>query len=265
MFIILFFLTIIGFALPMSFVLGGWFIPLWIFIGILLGYFMIAFGLVIATYIFYPVDIQNRTKNYVFRSAAHAIGLFYFNARIKVINPEKIPQTGGMVVYANHKSMVDPVALLQIIKRPTGYTPKSSLFKIPFLRKFMLGLGSMPIYRGDDRKTLKGMIEAIKNVENGFTMCVFPEGGRKDVESDEVKQTKAGAFKMAVKSKAIILPMTINGSSKIRVNAPFKKTIITVVVSDPIPYEAYKDMTTAEIADLVQEKINQGQIQDKAL
>ncbi|VEU82372.1 lysophospholipid acyltransferase family protein [Acholeplasma hippikon] len=261
MFIALFFITILAFAVPMSlFVLGGWYIALWIAIGIFLGYFMLAFGLIASTYILERVSIHNRFKNYVFRSAAFAIGRFYFNLRIKVINKEKIPLTGGMVVYANHKSALDPVILLQIIKRPTGYTPKDSLFKIPFLRRFMLGIGSMPIYRGDDRKTLKGLLKAIENVKEGFAMCVFPEGGRKNRETDEVKETKAGSFKMALKSQATILPMTINGSSKIAKQAPFRRTKITVVVSDPIPYEVYKDMTTQEIGEMVQLKLNEGKI-----
>lgn len=260
MFIALFFITILAFAVPMSLYIGGWFIALWIFIGLLLAYFNMAFGLIVATYIFQKVSIHNRFKNYVFRSAAFAIGFFYFNLRVKVINREKIPLKGGLVVYANHKSAVDPVILMQAIKRPTGYTPKDSLFKIPFLRRFMLSIGSMPIYRGDDRKTLKGMIEAIKNVEQGFTMCVFPEGGRKNRDTDEVKETRAGSFKIALKSKATILPITINGSSKISKNAPFKRTKITVVVSDPIPYEIYKDMSTQEIGEMVQEKLNEGNI-----
>lgn len=260
MFKLLFLLAFLGFTVPMSINFSGWFIILWVILGLLISYISIIVLFLISIFIFEKVSIHNRFKNYVVRSFVSAANILAFNLRIKVVNPENIPKTGGVVAYANHKSYLDALVLLQSIKRPNAYTPKDSLFKIPFLRRLMLSIGSMPVYRGDDRKTAKALINAIKNVSNGFFMTVFPEGGRKNRDTDEVLQTKAGAFKLALKSKATILPMTINNSALIKHHAPFRKTIVTLVVGKPIPYEEYSHLTTSEIADLVQEKMNEGLI-----
>lgn len=263
MFIIIFLLGWIGFSVGLSFVLSGWWILLWVFLGWFVGYLSIVIGLIAHTYLTWHLPLSSRYKNYGWRSAAYAIGVVIFNLRMKVVGREKIPQTEPLVVYANHKSYLDPIIVIQVLNRPSAFTPKSSLFKIPIFKHMMMAMGCMPVYRGDDRKTAKALVKTIKDVENGFAMAVFPEGGRKDRNMDEMVQARAGAYKIAVKPKATILPITINGNSQIRRRAPWRSTKLTIVIGDPIPYEQYKNHTTSEIAELVLHKINAGVINKK--
>src|SRR5690606_31038433 len=137
-------------------------------------------GIAVHAAIFYKAPYTSRYKNYGWRSASVAVGLFMFNVSVKVIGGEKIPKDGKLVAYSNHKSYLDPMIVMQIIKRPSAFTPKSSLYKIPLFGLVLNSMGCMPVYRGDDRKTAKALVETIKKVENGFVMTVFPEGGRKD-------------------------------------------------------------------------------------
>lgn len=258
MFILIFLLGWIGFSIGLSLVLGGWWIILWVLLGWFVGYLAIVIGLIAHVYLTWHLPLSSHYKNYGWRSAAHTIGLLLFNLRIKVEGREKIPQSGPLVMYANHKSYLDPIIMIQVVKRPSAFTPKSSLFKIPIFKHLMIAMGCMPIYRGDDRKTAKALVKTIKDVENGFVMSVFPEGGRKDRNMDEMVQARAGAYKIAVKPKATILPVTINGNSQIRKRSPWRSTKLTIVIHDPIPYDTYKNLTTSEIADLVLHKINLG-------
>ncbi len=262
MFTLFFLISWIGFATGMSFVLGGWWIILWIVLGYLVGYLSICVGLFLHTYLWIWLPPNNWFKSYGWRSSAFAITRFMFNLRIKTIGREKVPMKDKLVVYCNHKSNLDPVIVLQEIRRPAAFTPKSSLLEIPFFKDLLIGMGSMPVYRGDDRKTAKALIETIKNIENGFTMIVFPEGGKKNRDTDAVVATRAGAFKIAVKPKATILPVTINGNSQIQHRSPWLPTKITIVIHDPIPFEDYKHLTTAEIGDKVAGIINSGIIND---
>lgn len=258
MFILIFFIIMISFIVLMSLWMSGWWILLWIAIGIIAAYLVTAILIVLLIYITYPLSISSKFKNAFYRSAANAALSLTCNVHVKVINKEKIPKDGPLVIYANHKSYADPLILIQAISRPSGFTPKSTLFRLPVIRRILESLGCMPVYRDDTRKTAIALVEAIKRVEDGHVMFVFPEGGRKNREQDKVIQTRAGAFKLAYKSKATILPMTINGNSLIAKRAPFLPTRVKVVVHDPIDYETYKDLNTSEIADIVQQKINLG-------
>lgn len=260
MFTVLFLISWLAFSIGMSFILGGYWIILWVILGALIGYLMIALGILFHILVWFKLPLMNRFKNYGWRSMAYALGRFVFNLRIKVIGKEKIPMYENLVVFSNHKSYLDPVIAIQVVKRPMAFTPKASLFDIPILRKGMISMGCMPVYRDDNRKTAKALVETIKNIENGFAMVVFPEGGRKNRETDSVLETRAGAFKLAVKPKATILPISINGNSQIQHRAPFRSTKITVVVHEPIPYEEYKHLSTVEIGDKVAAIINSGMI-----
>ncbi len=262
MFTVLFIVSWLAFSVGMSFVLGGYWIILWAVLGLLVAYLMLVLGMIFHVFVWFKLPLMNRFKNYGWRSMAYTLAHFVFNLRIKVIGKEKIPLKENLVVYSNHKSYLDPVIAIQVVKRPMAFTPKASLFKIPILRRGMIAMGCMPVYRDDNRKTAKALVETIKNIENGFAMVVFPEGGRKHRDTDSVVETRAGAFKLAVKPKATILPISINGNSQIQHNAPFRSTKITVVIHDPIPYEVYKDLSTVEIGDMVAGIINSGMINE---
>lgn len=263
MFTLIFIISLLSFSIGMSFILGGWFIPLWIVTGWFVGYFVVILFIIFFTYVTLPLPITSKFKNYIWRSASWIVNRLVFNLWLSVEGLERIPMDGKLVIYSNHKSYLDPVILMQIIKRPFAFTPKSSLFKIPILKDIMKSMGCMPIYRGDDRKTAKGMVKTIKDIENGLAVAIFPEGGRKDRDTDQMIQARAGAYKLAVKPKATILPVTINGNSVIRKRAPFRPTKIKIIVHDPITYETYKDLTTTDIADLVLHRINSGVINKK--
>src|SRR5690606_15485757 len=259
MFTILFLIGWATFSTLMSiYVLGGYYIILWVLLGYLVGFIPIIIGALIHIYAWQKLPLMNRYKYYGWQSLARFLSVFVFNISIKVIGKENVPKDGKMVVYTNHKSYLDPVIAIQAINRPMAFTPKSTLYKIPILKDGMKQMHCMPIYRDDTRKTAKALVETIKNIEAGFSMVVFPEGGRKNRDQDSVVATRAGAFQIAVKPKATILPMTIIGNSEIQHRAPFRKTKIKVVIHKPITYEMYQDKSTAEIGNMVMDVINSG-------
>ncbi|WP_025724790.1 lysophospholipid acyltransferase family protein [Acholeplasma granularum] len=259
MFTSLFFISWILFSSLMSiYVLSNYWIILWIFLGYFVGITTLILVLIIHIYSFKFTSLMNKYKYYVFQSTAYFLSVYIFNLKIKIVGMENVPKDGKLVVYTNHKSYLDPVIAIQAINRPMSFTPKSTLFKIPILKSAMKAMNAMPVYRDDNRKTAKALIQTIKNIEQGFTMAVFPEGGRKNRDQDTVLQTRAGAFQIAVKPKADILPMTIIGNSEIQNRAPFRRTNIKVIIHPAIPYENYKDLSTTEIANQVVEIINSG-------
>ena len=232
-------------------------IPLWIFLGYFLGV-ILTILLVMAHLPFMKlISTTHPYKAYINTSAATFLNRFILRLRIKIEGLENIPKEGVLTVYANHKSNADPFILLQVIKRPLTFTPKMSVYTMFWMGSWLKAMGAFPIDRQSDRNTARAMIDAIKEVKKGNAMMIFPEGGIKDRDLEDLVALRAGAFKVPVKAGADILPIRMIGTTEIKHRAPWRCTKIKVVISKVMPFETFKDKPTSDVADLVLKFINQ--------
>ena len=116
--------------------------------------------------------------------------------------------------------------------------------------------GAVPINRENDREAAKSIIKAIKLVKSGLSMIIFPEGGIKSRETEEMVNLRAGAYKLVTKSEVDLLPVTILGNTKIKEATLFKKAKVKIIIHSAIKKEEYNNMTTQEIGLKVQNIIN---------
>src|SRR4051812_15592931 len=71
--------------------------------------------------------------------------------RIEVANPERIPQSGPVLLCANHpNSLMDPLIIGIAARRPVRFLAKAPLFDVPVLGAVMRALGMIPAFRGSD-------------------------------------------------------------------------------------------------------------------
>lgn len=234
-----------------------YFIPLWLLIGILLGFIITLLFVIIQLPIFEKTKLFNKYKIYTYRSVAYFLNRYVFRLRLEIVGRENIPNSGRLTVYANHKSYADPVIVMEAITRATSFTPKSGVYEFPFMHQMLASLGSFPIDRSSDRNTARAMVEAIKVVKKGMAMVIFPEGGIKDRNDKKMVAMRAGAYRLGVKAEADLLPVSIDGSIMIKHNLPFKRTKIKVTIHDLIKYEDIKGLKTSDLADKVFRVINE--------
>ncbi len=254
---ILFLLLIALFMYLMTLVVENlWFLPLWFFVGIIVAFFSIVIFIVIQFPIFKYTKFSNKYKYYVCRSTSHWLILFFMRLKIKVSGKENIPNTGLLTVFANHKSYADPFIIFDIMKRPTTFTPKMSVYKLPLVGTLLKYLGAFPIDRSSDRNTARAMVDAIKVIKDGMAMAIFPEGGIKDRNDEKMVAMRAGAYRVAMKAGADLLPVSIQNTTSIKHRAPFRSTKIIVVIHPVIHYEDVKHLTTLEVADKMFNIIN---------
>ena len=149
-------------------------------------------------------------------------------AKINITGEENIP-TGAVLFVANHQSSFDIAILFALVDKNKGFVSKDSIFKIPFLKKWMFELKCISINRKDVKEALKTILKGIDILKNGYSLVIFPEGTRS--LDGELLPFKAGSFKLATKSKVPIVPITIDGSINI-----LKK-------GDPFIYPATVNMT----------------------
>ncbi len=97
---------------------------------------------------------------------------------LKVLNQDKVPREGGLVVVSNHFSTLDPPVMGVSIPREAHYMAKKELFEGPFWLKLLVtGLRAYPVDReGNATGAIKESIRKVK--EKQVAIGVFIQGTR---------------------------------------------------------------------------------------
>lgn len=229
---------------------------LWAFFGYFFAWvFLILTIVILLPYAKYTRK-DNRFKHYYIRSLVHFLNIFPLRLKIKVTGKSNLPKTGGYVIYANHKSYTDPFILYTLINRPMSLAAKKGIYKIPIIKNWIEYIGCIQIDRDNNREAAKSMLEGIERVKNGMIMGIFPEGGIKDRDDEKMVAIRAGAYKLATKAEAPIVPITMMGTSEVKKRAPFKRTVIKVIIHKPLNKSDYEQLSTSEIGDIVAKLTN---------
>ena len=134
-----------------------------------------------------------------------------FGMDIQFEGLENVPKKDGIVIISNHQGYADIVANILVMRnRPLGFIAKAEVEKVPYLGKWVHRSHAMYIERDNPKAALKSISEGAKSVKNGFNIGIFPEGTRS--RGPFIGPFKPGAFKLATKAKAPILPVTIHGT-----------------------------------------------------
>lgn len=199
-------------------------------------------------------DIQNKF-NHRFANAWLNLSLHILRVKVKTTGKEHIPE-GDFVLIGNHQENYDIIVLKPIFKKHTiNFIAKESLVNVPVIGKWIILLGNIPISRYADRSAAESIVKGIRQVKQGNSMGIFPEGRRSF--GNKLIDFKPGAFKLAIKPKADILVVTIYNFSNILKDYPYKKQKVYVHVHELLKYEDYKHLSSIELAKKVKGTIQE--------
>lgn len=168
-------------------------------------------------------------------------------ANIRVYGLENLPDCKGILFVSNHQSNMDIPLLISQLPMSKGFIAKKELSKIPLLSNWMTLIHCLYMDRSDMKQSAKIIIEGIKNLKAGINMVVFPEGTRS--KGGPVHEFKAGSFRLATKSKAVVVPLTIDGTFKLmEANGNrIKGADVNLYIHKPI---VTADLSKEELAEL---------------
>ena len=132
---------------------------------------------------------------------------------VRIQGLENMDPQESYILVSNHQSTFDIFALLGYLPVQFRWTAKAELFRTPFMGWAMSRIGYIPIERDSPKKAYRSMLRAAEVVRNGVSVIIFPEGTRSP--DGNLQPFKKGVFLLALKSRAPILPITIQGTSKI--------------------------------------------------
>ncbi|TDP04216.1 lysophospholipid acyltransferase family protein [Flavobacterium sp. 245] len=131
----------------------------------------------------------------------YGMGFYY-----KVKREQKLIKNTSYMIVANHTSMTDIMLMLAIIKNPFVFVGKKELVKIPLFGFFYKRTCILV-----DRNSSKSKNDVFKRAQNrlnqGLSICIFPEGGVPDDESVLLDEFKDGAFRLAIDHHIPIVPI----------------------------------------------------------
>src|SRR5258708_5900348 len=135
-----------------------------------------------------------------------AVFAVYF--RWRVFNPERVPQTGGVILASNHASYLDPPLVGSALPRDINYLARESLFRFPVVGAVLRSWNSVPVDR--DGGGAAGLRAILDRLLAGGAIILFPEGTR--TPDGRLQPARSGIGLTVIKSTAPVVPVRVFGT-----------------------------------------------------
>jgi len=159
---------------------------------------------------------NNRWYKFFFVLArAWAIIIFYGIGFRKVVKSvQTFDKNESYMLVANHTSMMDIMLMLIMVKKnPFVFVGKKELAKMPIFGYFYKK-ACILVDRSSVKSRHETILRAQEKLNQGLSVCIFPEGGVPDDESIVLDSFKDGAFRLAIEFQIPIVPITFVGLKK---------------------------------------------------
>ncbi len=124
---------------------------------------------------------------------------------------ENIPDRATLTAYS-HQSLLDVFPLIAHMPNTQSMVAKKELESTPLLASWMKAGKCIFIDRSSARAGMQCILQGVELLKNNINVTIAPEGTRND--GGELLDFKGGAFMMATKSGAPILPVAIEGTNR---------------------------------------------------
>jgi 1-acyl-sn-glycerol-3-phosphate acyltransferase len=185
---------------------------------------------------------RSRTQkpNWVYELVRTLTSLYAFTFfRARSIASDNVPPSGPVILAPNHFSFMDHFFLGAFIRRKVRFMAKSQLFSKPLVWVYSPG-GVFPVRRG--ARDEEAFITAEKILADGGCVAMYCEGGRSRT-GQLSERPKRGIGRLALESGAVIVPVAIHGSSKVRNWKKLQFPKVTVQYGEAFRYERVAEPT----------------------
>jgi 1-acyl-sn-glycerol-3-phosphate acyltransferase len=137
--------------------------------------------------------------------------LISFAYRLRVKGLENIPDTGPVIVVANHVSYVDAPVISAACRRPIRFVMDRNIFKTPGMVWVFKQMKAIPIASAKENPEM--MERAFGRVKQalleGEVVCIFPEG--KLTKDGEMAAFRPGIERIVTETGAPVVPLALRG------------------------------------------------------
>lgn len=201
-------------------------------------------------------DSHTRQERYDYIARMVKRIIRYGRVNLVIKGQENIPDHDGFIIFPNHQGLFDMLALFASCPRPLSVVIKKEAANWILVKDVLAATRSLSMDREDIKSQVKVISEVGKRVKAGENFVIFAEGHRSR-KGNEILEFKSGTFKSATKASCPIVPVAlINSFRPFDINS-LKRETVEVHYLKPIDLEEYFSMNTAQIAQMVQNRIEE--------
>jgi 1-acyl-sn-glycerol-3-phosphate acyltransferase len=139
--------------------------------------------------------------------------------RPEVTGVRNVPETGPVILAANHQSFSDEFFIPLAARRQVFYFAKAEYFTAPGLRgramaAFFHGMGQVPVERGDTRSAAAVIDIGVGVLAANGALGIFPEGTRS--ADGRLYKFRTGVARLALRSGAPVVPVGVVGTREVQ-------------------------------------------------
>ena len=181
----------------------------------------------------------------------------FAGAKLEGFDPSALPG-GPFLLVSNHLSNFDPIVTsVWLSKRKSVFISKESNFRLPIAGSFIRQAGYLCIDRSDPMKAMAAVSCAVKRLNQGFFVGVYPEGTRS--KTGKLGEFRDGIFLIAKKAAVPVVVVTLSGTEKIHKNFFRRRTSVKLTLSGIIDKETVATSRTGTHSQIAQEMIGKTQ------
>ena len=160
---------------------------------------------------------------------------------VTVEGEEHIKQGQSYVFVSNHQSMFDVWLIYGWLPVIFKWLMKAELRKVPFVGIGCKAAGHIFIDRRNAKAAVESLHEVEKQLVNGVSTVIFPEGTRS--LNGEVGRFKRGAFQIALDLGLPVIPLSLDGCFEaLPKGKPFVHRVPTrMYIGEPIDLQQFRD------------------------
>jgi 1-acyl-sn-glycerol-3-phosphate acyltransferase len=183
---------------------------------------------------------------------------------------ENIPKQGGVIIVANHVTVLDPFTLAHVIydgaRRIPRFLAKAELFKVPVMGTLLRKAGQIAVYRRS-REAANSLRDAEVALSAGELVIIYPEGTCTRDPDGWPMASKTGVARLALACDVPVVPVAHWGAHRIlgyrskRVHL-FPPKRVQALAGEPVDLSKYKGMEPTndvlrEITDLLMGRVKE--------
>ncbi|MGY2081291.1 lysophospholipid acyltransferase family protein [Modestobacter sp. SYSU DS0657] len=191
--------------------------------------------------------------------------------RLRYRHAERIPPTGGVLLVANHVSVLDPLGCARLVwdaGRVPHFLAKDALFS-GLAGTILRAAGQIPVSRGTG--TASSSVQAAKDaLDAGAVVVIYPEGSVTRDPDWWPMQARTGVARLALSTDAVVLPVAQWGPQRVHDYHAKKlhlrlRTPVEYRVGEPVDLAGQRDEVRAgralspellrEVTDLVMSRV----------
>jgi 1-acyl-sn-glycerol-3-phosphate acyltransferase len=164
--------------------------------------------------------------------------------RPHAVGVEHIPETGPVLLVANHQSFSDSIFMPLLTPRPVKFLAKAEYFtgrgvKGWLSAGFFRGVGSVPIDRAGAKAADAALRTALRLLEQGQIVGLYPEGTRSP--DGRLYKGRTGAARIALTAGCPVLPCAISGTEEVQPTGKMIPKVhpVTVTFGPPLDFSRY--------------------------